>query len=84
MLSTGQGKYDEAIQACDKQSRLILNMRMPGATKVMLLTGQGKYDEAIQACDKAIEIDPHDAWAWENKGNALNHLGSHCRSQQGF
>ncbi|HOC66163.1 MAG TPA: tetratricopeptide repeat protein, partial [Methanothrix soehngenii] len=28
------------------------------------------YDEAIQAYDQAISIDPQDAYAWSNKGEA--------------
>ena len=33
----------------------------------------GKYDEAIKAYNKAIEIDPHCADAWNNKGSAGLH-----------
>ena len=33
-----------------------------------------KSDEAIKAYDKAIEINPQNSAAWDNKGLALDHL----------
>ena len=33
-----------------------------------------KYEEAIICLDKAIELDPHKADAWYNKGHALAEL----------
>ncbi len=36
---------------------------------------QGKHDEAIKAYDEAIRLDPNDADAWYNKGEALNYMG---------
>ncbi|HOI69131.1 MAG TPA: tetratricopeptide repeat protein [Methanothrix sp.] len=36
---------------------------------------QGEYDEAILAYDEAIRLEPEDAAAWNNKGNALDDLG---------
>ncbi|MCX9011336.1 MAG: tetratricopeptide repeat protein [Candidatus Methanoperedens sp.] len=41
----------------------------------------GRYQEALNAFDKAIEIDPDNSNAWENKGIALNNLG---RNQEAF
>jgi tetratricopeptide (TPR) repeat protein len=34
-----------------------------------------KYEQAITSYDKVITIDPDDADAWYNKGDALNSLG---------
>ena len=33
-----------------------------------------KYDEAIKGYDKAIESNPHNSAAWNNKGLSLDHL----------
>ena len=43
----------------------------------MALYSLGKYDEAIKAYDEAIRLDPEDAEARYNKGNALKSLGKH-------
>jgi Flp pilus assembly protein TadD len=59
-------------------------MHMLGTTKVLLFYSQGKYDEAIQAYNKAIEIDPQDAYAWNNKGVALKSLGHTTESNEAF
>ena len=40
-----------------------------------MLSDLGRKDEAISAYDKALEIQPDDAEAWNNKGNALSDLG---------
>ena len=34
----------------------------------------GNYKEAMECYDRAIEINPNDAAAWYNKGNALGIL----------
>jgi Flp pilus assembly protein TadD len=34
----------------------------------------GNYNEAIKCYDKAIKINPNNAMAWNNKGNALSEL----------
>ena len=38
-------------------------------------TVDSEYTLAIDCYDKAIELDPEDAYAWNNKGNTLNDLG---------
>lgn len=39
------------------------------------LDGLGRYNEAVEYSDKALEIDPKNASAFNNKGNALLKLG---------
>ena len=34
-----------------------------------------KYEKSIECYDKALEIDPKNATAWNNKGLALDNLG---------
>ncbi len=48
------------------------------------LYAQGKHDEAIQDYNKAIEINPQDADAWNNKGRALKSLGRTTESEAAF
>ena len=52
-------------------------MLMHGITKVIALDNLGKYEEAIKYYDKAIELDPNNADAWNNKGLALYNLGKY-------
>jgi tetratricopeptide (TPR) repeat protein len=44
----------------------------------------GRYNEAIEVLDKAIDLDPQNAWAWSNKGNALTDLGRYPEAIQAF
>lgn len=41
------------------------------------LVMQGKYNEAIQAFDQAIQLDPTDAVAYNNRGAAYGQIGNH-------
>jgi tetratricopeptide (TPR) repeat protein len=43
-----------------------------------------KSDEAIKAYDKAIEINPQDSDAWDNKGIALYILNKYDEAIKGF
>jgi tetratricopeptide (TPR) repeat protein len=45
---------------------------------------QNKFEEAVQAYNRAIEIDPQDAEAWNNKGTALGVLGRYDEAIQAF
>ena len=41
------------------------------------LVVQGKYDEAINAFNQAIQLDPTDAVAYNNRGAAYGQMGNH-------
>ena len=43
-----------------------------------------KHEEAIGSYDKAIEIDPDNVYAWNNKGTALGELGRHDEALKCF
>jgi tetratricopeptide (TPR) repeat protein len=58
-----QGRYNEAIQACDKAIELDPKYAMPWNNKGGALFFLGRYDDAIQAYDKATKLDPKDATA---------------------
>jgi tetratricopeptide (TPR) repeat protein len=66
-----QGKYDEAILACDRAIKINPQNADARTAKGTALFGQGKYDEAIAAYDEAIRLDPKFAKAWNNMGVTL-------------
>jgi tetratricopeptide (TPR) repeat protein len=43
------------------------------------LVVKGKYNEAIEAFDKAIQLDPADAVAYNNRGAAYGQMGNHTQ-----
>lgn len=79
-----QGKYDEAIQACDKAIKINPQFALAWNTKGVALHGLGKYDEEVQAYNKAIESNPQFAQAWNNKGNALYAQGKYDEAAQAY
>jgi tetratricopeptide (TPR) repeat protein len=79
-----QGKYDEAIQACEKAIELDPKYAMPWNNKGAALMEKGRYDDAVKAYDKAIEIDPEYKWAWANKGLALADLRKYNESIEAY
>lgn len=71
MHSNYLGKYDEAIQACDKAIKMNPQNTDARTAKGTSLFGQSKYDEAIKAYDEAIRLDSKFTKAWYNKGVTL-------------
>jgi tetratricopeptide (TPR) repeat protein len=45
--------------------------------KGVALLNLGNYEEAIKCYDKAIEIEPNNAEAWNNKGIVLGRLSKY-------
>ncbi len=45
------------------------------------LHDHGRYAEALAACERAIELDPKNTHAWNNKGWALDALGRYAEAQ---
>ncbi len=62
------GRYEEAIQACDKVLELNPNYAEAWLNKGAVLGNLGRHEEAIQACDKVLELNPNLAEAWSNRG----------------
>jgi tetratricopeptide (TPR) repeat protein len=50
----------------------------------MALGKLGKHREGIECYDKALEIDPKDSDAWNNKGTALGKLGRYNEAIECF
>ena len=42
----------------------------------------GQYEEAIASCDSALQIDPHNADAWFDKGITLKKMGKHSEGDR--
>ena len=57
--------------------KLIRRTTKLGTLKEYTLIALNKFNEAIEAYDKAIEIDPKNLEAWNNKGIALNELNKY-------
>jgi tetratricopeptide (TPR) repeat protein len=49
-----------------------------------ILSQSGKSDEAIKAYEKAIEFNPQNAYAWDNKGIALGRLNKSDEAIKAF
>ena len=62
---------EEANEAYDQAEEIAWRWYINATT----LYKSGSYKEAIEAYDQAIDIDPMDFIAWNNKGNALVKLG---------
>ncbi|MGD9779610.1 tetratricopeptide repeat protein, partial [Methanomethylovorans sp.] len=75
------GRYEEALQACDKAIEIDPNYLYAWSHKGFALYGLGRYDEALQAYDKCIELDPLNALSWYNKGVILEALGRYDEAQ---
>ena len=68
------GKYEEAIDNYNK----ILNTCETADTHICIgddLNHLGRYEEALVALNRAIELEPDDSLAHNNRGNSLKHLG---------
>ena len=79
-----QGKYDEAIQACEEAITINSTFSLPWYLKGLSFHAQGKYDEAIQAYDEAIRIDYKYAPAWNSKGRTLINQGKYDDAIQAY
>ena len=63
---------DEAIALLTRRpSNSTRSTPRPTPTWAMLLSDKGEVDEAVACCRKAVELDPKDAGAHVNLGNAL-------------
>lgn len=66
-----QGKYEEAIEYCDKALSKDSNNSGIWLLKGVCLFYLKKYNKAIDCCNTGLLINPNIAEAWELKGNAL-------------
>ena len=74
-----EGAYNETVKAYEKQYPVDF-----AVDEGWDLYNQGKYDESIKAFDKAIELDPKNALAWNNKGRSLDNLGKYNEAIQAY
>jgi len=78
------GRYDEALQACNKAIELRPDYAIAWGNKGSTLHRLGRYDEALQAYNKAIELDPDHPELWNGKGSTLNDLGRYDEALQAY
>ena len=71
------GLQKEAIEYCNKTTKLRPKSAHSWVNKGYVLQYLGKYDEAIQAYNNATKIDPKCEDAWNSKGNAFYNLGKY-------
>ena len=65
-----EGRYDEAIEECNKAIQLDPSRAVAYNNRGQAYTEKGKYDLAIADCNKAIELDPNLAVAYNNRASA--------------
>jgi tetratricopeptide (TPR) repeat protein len=75
------GRYQEAIQCCDKALAIDPRYAIAWFYKGTALVSLGRYQEALPCIDKALAIDPRYANAWALKGVVLLFLR---RPQEAF
>lgn len=77
-------KYDQAIEACDKEIKA--NPKDPAfyAYKGEALGKQFKCKEAKAVFEKAIELKPTFSWFYDDYGAALAYLGEHEKAIEQF
>ena len=84
MTLGNQGRYEEALSACEKAIELDPNLTMAWNNKAAALLGLNRNDEALLALEKAIVLNPKLALAWNNKGDALKALGRITEADAAF
>ncbi len=71
---------EEPLQRALAIHRETANLRFEGILQCnisALRVKQHRYEEALKCYDKALEINPKDACAWNNKGRALRKLNQY-------
>jgi superkiller protein 3 len=70
-----------------KEKRIVhkqMNEKLAMYRDLKKLKKLGRYEEALQAIDKALELNPDNSYAWNNKGIALRNLGRHEEALQAY
>ena len=47
-------------------------------------SNKGDFDQAIKDCSEAIKLDPYNAFAWRNRGDAYRKLGNEAKAKADF
>jgi len=75
-LAETSGRYDEAIDLCDKALETKLNpsyLSNAYMTRGSAFAGKGDWDRALRDYDEAIRVQPNNYDALTNRGNAYAH-----------
>lgn len=76
VVHSHEGRYAEAMAACDHALQLHHSYALAYALKGAALTRLNRFDEALACSDHALALDPTFVSAWNNKGVILRAL---CR-----
>ena len=79
-----QGRYDEAIEECNKAIELDPNYALAYFNRGAAYINKGQYDLAIADCNKAIELDPNNAKAYANRAYAYKLQGKKAEAIADF
>ncbi len=80
------GDHEKALEAYEK----VLRKRGIEATandffqKAYCLNELSRYSEALESYDRALELDPKNVYAWNNRGNTLNSLSRYSEALESY
>jgi tetratricopeptide (TPR) repeat protein len=86
-LAETAGRYDEAIDLCNKAlDTKLSSSSASGAlmTRGNAYAGKGDWDHALRDYDEAIKVEPKNADAWVNRGNAYAHKNQRDKSTHDY
>ena len=79
-----EGRYDEAIEECNKAIELDPNLAMAYNNRAWAYNEKGQWDLAIADCNKTIELDPNLAMAYGNRALAYKQQGKKAEAIADF
>jgi tetratricopeptide (TPR) repeat protein len=86
-LAETSGRYDEAIDLCDKALATKLRpfyMSNAYMTRGNCYAGKGDWDKALRDYDEAVQIQPNNYDALVNRGNAYAHKKERDKSTRDY
>ena len=76
--------YEDALEYCDKASRLKPLFPEPYFCRAKVLQRMGRLEDSINSYAKALKMDPENVRGWEDRGHVLNRLGFYTDAAQSF
>ncbi|NMB80134.1 MAG: tetratricopeptide repeat protein [Methanomicrobiales archaeon] len=80
VLHTNQGRYQDAMEACDKAIALAPHFADAHNQRGVALSRLRDYAGALVSFEKAAALNPELVEAWYNSGVMLNELGRHSEA----
>lgn len=79
-----QGRYQEALEACEEALKLWPNFPEAWNNKGAILSELGRCQEALEAYEMALSIKPEYPEAWHGRGWALSCLQRHEEALEAY